>query len=234
MKANEFITEADGISRRGILRGIGAASLAGVSQAATAGRNFYTPTPPPVPQQPVTPISSKQEEPKSTQNINFAPSTLAAFLKKTAKQAGMHGIELAQFLGQCAHETASFSKLIEAGSSSYFNKYDPRFSPGMAKKLGNTHPGDGIRYLGRGFIQLTGRDNYHQAGKAIGIPLEENPSLAANPSIAAKVALWYWNAKVKPNVNDFTDTELVTSYINPGLNGLRDRHANFLNYKKTI
>ncbi len=60
-------------------------------------------------------------------------------------------------------------------------------------QLGNTQPGDGYRYRGRGPIQLTGRSNYEAAGQALGVDLVNHPELAANPDVGFKVATWYWN-----------------------------------------
>ena len=62
------------------------------------------------------------------------------------------------------------------------------------------------------------------------LPLEQNPELAAQPDIAAKIALWYWGQRVKPEIENFADTTSVTRKINPGLSGLEDRHQNFVSY----
>ena len=159
-------------------------------------------------------------------------------LYNTAKAAGLKGSELAQFLAQIKHETWNFSRLQEKPQpnvKNYFaKKYDPKQSPRTAKILGNKHAGDGERYHGRGFIQLTGRDNYRMAGDALNLDLLNHPELAGKPEVAAKVALWYWNTRVKPGINNFDDTASVTKKINPAAKGLEDRHANFIDYKKRI
>jgi predicted chitinase len=159
-------------------------------------------------------------------------------LYQTAKKEGMKGSELAQFLAQTKHETWNFSRLQEKPQpkvKDYFaKKYDVKHSPRTAKILGNKQVGDGARYHGRGYIQLTGRDNYRMAGDALKINLLKQPELAARPDIALKVALWYWNTRVKPGINNFDDTAAVTKKINSSLSGLEDRHANFIDYKKRI
>lgn len=58
--------------------------------------------------------------------------------------------------------------------------------------LGNTQPGDGPRYKGRGYIQLTGRANYAAYSRRLGIDLVANPDLALRPDIAAAIAASYW------------------------------------------
>lgn len=147
----------------------------------------------------------------------------AQVLIQAAKAAGMKGQELAQFLAQCAHETANFSSLKEFGGSLDFRKYDIKFNPKKAKGLGNTQAGDGAKYKGRGFIQLTGKENYKRAGTALGLPLEAQPDLVERPDVAAQVAVWYWNSRVAPKVTNFGDTASVTKPINAGLSGLSDR-----------
>jgi len=149
----------------------------------------------------------------------------------TAKQSGIKGVELAQFLAQMAHESWDFKKMKEVPQGkNYFKKYDPKHAPKTAKLLGNVKKGDGEKFKGRGFIQLTGRDNYKAANDYLKIDLINNPDLAAKPDIAAKIALWYWNTRVKPNVDNWADTKQVTIKINPALKGLEDRHENFKYY----
>jgi len=145
------------------------------------------------------------------------------YLKKAAESAGIVGHELVAFLSQCAHETLDFKHMKEIGGSLDFRKYDPKYAPRKAKTLGNTQVGDGAKYKGRGYIQLTGRDNYKKAGKALGLPLEQKPELVEKPEVAAKVAVWYWKNRVAPKVDSFKDTKAVTKSINPGLKHLDQR-----------
>ena len=152
-----------------------------------------------------------------------------AVLHNAAKAAGLKGSELAQFMAQTRHESWDFSKMKEVGNTKKFAKYE---RPSMAKKLGNKRKGDGELFKGRGFIQLTGRDNYTRASEQLfgDDRLVKKPELAGRPDIAAKIALWYWKNQVKPNVSNFNDTKEVTRAINPGLSGLADRHNNFKEY----
>ena len=156
---------------------------------------------------------------------------LEDILKQTAHAAGIRGAELAQFMAQCAHETANFTKMKEMGTAKTFARYDPVHNPAKARRLGNVKAGDGARYHGRGFIQLTGRDNYRRAGKALGIDLEQFPELALKPNVAAQIAIWYWKNRVQPKVQNFQDVKATTRAINPGMKGLKSREQQFKNYQ---
>jgi len=145
------------------------------------------------------------------------------YLRKAAEKAGIAGNELTAFLSQCAHETLDFKHMKEIGGSLDFRKYDPKYAPKKAKQLGNKQVGDGAKYKGRGYIQLTGRDNYKKAGTALGLPLEAKPELVEKPEVAAKVAVWYWKNRVAPKVDSFKDNKAVTKTINPGMKHLDQR-----------
>ena len=170
------------------------------------------------PQKIAPPVASKKELAKS---VTGNPHEV--YLKKAAQKAGIQGQELIAFLSQCAHETLDFKHMKEIGGKLDFKKYDPRFAPRKAKILGNTQPGDGAKYKGRGYIQLTGRDNYKKAGEALGLPLEKHPELVEKPEIAAQVAVWFWKNRVAPKVDSFKNTQDVTKKINPGLKHLDQR-----------
>jgi putative chitinase len=177
----------------------------------------------------------KKIEPKAEPKAALASTNAHEnFLIKTARAAGIKGIELAAFLSQVAHESHDFQSMVEYGGSLDFRKYDPKYAPKKAKILGNTKVGDGAKYKGRGYIQITGRYNYGIAGEAIGIDLVSNPKLAEKPAVAAKIAIWYWKLRVQPNVDDFSNVRAVTKPINPGLRGLEDRKSNFKDYKTMV
>ena len=183
------------------------------------------------------PTSSKLKpiQGQGAQPASITGNPLETTLRDFAIKAGIKGKELAQFLAQCAHETANYSSLVEFGDPKEFLKrYDKQYNPEKAKILGNTNPGDGEKFKGRGFIQLTGRWNYTQAGQALGLPLDNKPELLEKPDVAAKASVWFWKNRVQPNVKNFTDTRTVTSYINPGLHGLQRRDGIFQNYLKTM
>jgi predicted chitinase len=125
----------------------------------------------------------------------------------------------AAFLAQVAHETGGFRWFRELGSDAYFERYQGRID------LGNTQPGDGVRFKGRGFIQITGRTNYQRAGEALGIDLIDHPQLAETPAVGARIAAWYWQSHDLNRYADRGDFITITRRINGGLNGLADREA---------
>jgi predicted chitinase len=215
-------TVIEDLSRRGFLGG-----LAGMAALGTRDTKPNSNKDTPVQKEP-------QKEPTIT-TLSNNPQ-IESLLHKAAVAAGIVGTELAQFMAQTKHESWDFSRLKEKGvGQGYFaKKYDRQYAPRTAKILGNKHVGDGEKYHGRGFIQLTGRDNYRMASQALGIDLLNHPELAERPDVAAKIAIWYWQTRVKPYINNFNDTKAVTQKINPALRGLQDRHAKFIDYKNIL
>jgi putative chitinase len=122
----------------------------------------------------------------------------------------------AAFLAQVLHESGRLRYFEEiANGSAYEGRRD----------LGNTHPGDGRRYKGRGPIQLTGRSNYRWAGHALGIPLEDQPLLAAKHDIGWRIAGLYWRSRGLNGLADHGEFRTITQRINGGQNGAADRAA---------
>jgi|DEB0MinimDraft_10_1074344.scaffolds.fasta_scaffold00353_3 predicted chitinase len=129
---------------------------------------------------------------------------------------------LRMFLAQMGHESQHFQRLKENRSdASAERKYGMYTSVG--KKLGNTQPGDGAKFKGRGIIQLTGRYNYTHYGKALGIDLINNPELAADPKVALEIAAMYWKDKGLNELADQGNFREITRRINGGYNGYDDR-----------
>lgn len=91
-----------------------------------------------------------------------------------------------------------------------------------ARNLGNTEPGDGWRFRGRGFVQLTGRAHYAEMGRALGIDLVDHPERAADRDVAARIAIRYWNERVRAN-GHAADVAAATRDITGGANGLQAR-----------
>jgi putative chitinase len=100
---------------------------------------------------------------------------------------------LAYALATAYHEAAfTMQPIHEKGGPKYFfSMYDKDGDrPKVAKALGNTEKGDGVRFHGRGYVQLTGRTNYAKAKKLVGADLVNNPDLALDPAIASMILEW--------------------------------------------
>ena len=160
---------------------------------------------------------------------------------------------IASFVSQCAHESMDFNAMSENLNyrEETLNKVFPRyFGPGKrnaaeyaknpekianyvymdefrSSKLGNTQPGDGWRFRGRGLKQLTGRDNYTRFAKDYGMTAEEAAAWVETKEGALASALWFWKTN---NLNPIADTGNVaalTKKINGGDIGLADRQARY-------
>ena len=131
----------------------------------------------------------------------------------------------AAFLAQIAEESIDLLYFEEIASGW---AYDISVDRPLALELGNTQVGDGPRYKGRGPIQLTGRNNYIAAGKALGLDLVDHPDVAAEPSVGFRTAGWYWVSHgPEPAGSTQRDFEEITLRINGGLNGYSVRLANY-------
>jgi putative chitinase len=149
------------------------------------------------------------------------------------------------FIGQCMHESGGFkfvkenlnysAKALMATWPSRFpdmdtaEKYE-RQPEKIANKvysgrMGNTEDGDGAKYIGRGLIQLTGKDNYRAFGEAIGEDLVANPQLVEEPRYAALSAGWFFNKRNLNALADVMDIETMSKRINGGTIGMADRIA---------
>lgn len=129
------------------------------------------------------------------------------------------------FLAQVAHESQSFlySKELASGQA-----YEGR------KDLGNINPGDGIKFKGRGLIQITGRFNYEKLSTVFGQDFINHPELLEGPVWASMSASWFWKIKGLNEIADHEDFLLITKRINGGLNGLADRHEFYERAKEVI
>ncbi len=109
---------------------------------------------------------------------------------------------------------SGFRPISEYGDATYFtHRYEGRTD------LGNTHPGDGARYHGRGYIQLTGRANYRAYGERLHLPLEERPNLALRPDIAARILVEYFKQRQIPRNAEKGEWRMVRLKVNGELNG---------------
>jgi putative chitinase len=187
----------------------------------TAPAPASMPRPTPAPTAPAATVSTTPT-PATTRPVTSNPSEGESAVRAAAAKYGITDpTELNALLAQVSHESGDYKYLTELGGRKYFDKYEGR------KDLGNTQPGDGYKYRGRGYIQLTGRDNYTEFSKFSGIDAVNNPDIVSTPSVGAEAALWFWQKKVKPKVKDFNNVKAVTQVVNGGQNGIADRTQKF-------
>ncbi|WP_282395818.1 glycoside hydrolase family 19 protein [Pseudomonas sp. PS01298] len=137
---------------------------------------------------------------------------------------GKYGIvtnlRIAAFIAQAGHESGQLRYVREIwGPTAQQAGYEGRVD------LGNTVPGDGSKYRGRGLIQITGRANNAACGEALGLDLINQPTLLEQPQYAAMSAAWFWSTKGLNTLADQGEFVKITRRINGGLNGLADRQA---------
>jgi len=160
---------------------------------------------------------------------------------------------VAHFMSQCAHESNNFRSLEENlnYSADALARVFPRYF-GVGKrdaaayarnpekianyvymdefrtaKMGNTQPGDGWRFRGRGLKQLTGRDNYTRFGKSVGMTAEQAADYVATEKGAVESACWFWDTNKLNTIADTDDVVLMTRRINGGNIGLEDRQQRY-------
>ena len=180
--------------------------------------------------------------------ISMIPETAAKFNINTP-------LRLAHFLAQCGHESGGFKATSEnlnysaKGLNGIFKKYFPTLESALpyerkpekiANKVyanrmanGTESSGDGYKFRGRGYIQLTGKDNYTQFGKAIGEDILSNPDVVSG-KYALLSAAWFWSKNGLNNLADGGSTDAVvtsiTKRVNGGTIGLADRIKHFKEY----
>lgn len=165
-------------------------------------------------------------------------------------------LRVCHFLAQLSHESGAFSIIEENLNYSatrlmqVFPKYFPTQDLALkyerqpkaiankvyANRMGNSTEasGDGYKYRGKGFVQLTGRTNMQQIGKALGIDLETNPDLILEPKYLALSAGEFWNSRDLNKFADEDNIKEITRRINGGFNGLEDRIVQYNKIKKIL
>lgn len=149
------------------------------------------------------------------------------------------------FFGQVLHETAGLTVMVEnlnysaarlrevwpsrfptqESADLYAHNPEQLANRVYGGRLGNTAAGDGWRYIGRGLLQITGRENYAIVGRELGIPLEADPLKAIDPEYALAIAACMWKLRGANEAADEDDVQKVTRRINGGLVGIVDRRT---------
>lgn len=153
-------------------------------------------------------------------------------------------VRMAAFIAQVGHESGQLTRMAENLNYSadrlqavWPNRFDAVLAAQVARepeqianiayggRMGNTLPGDGWKYRGRGLIQLTGANNYRAAGAGLGLDLLNHPELVEQPETAALVAGWFWQSNGLNELADSGQFAKITRVINGGLTGQADRLA---------
>lgn len=137
------------------------------------------------------------------------------FINATLTEFGIDTpIRVAAFLAQIGHESAQLYYTEEiANGRAYEGRAD----------LGNTQPGDGVRFKGRGFIQTTGRNNYELCAKKFNMSLDQLTTWLSTPEGACRSSGYFWERNKLNAVADKDDVVAVTKIVNGGRNGLEER-----------
>lgn len=150
-------------------------------------------------------------------------ATYAPLLNRYMHEYNICGkLRKAAFMATIIHESGSFKYVREIASGS---AYEGR------RDLGNIHKGDGVRFRGRGLLQITGRANYKQVSDALGVDFITNPDLLEQPEYAVKSACWWWSDRGLNRLADAGKFKEITRVVNGGYNGLADREKW---YKKAL
>lgn len=131
----------------------------------------------------------------------------------------------AAFLAQIAHESGSLKYTKEIASGAAYEGRDD---------LGNVEVGDGVKFKGRGLIQITGRYNYSMVGHDLQFNFIANPEAMELPGAAAMVSAWFWDLRGLNRLADIDAFEKITKRINGGLNGYEDRKEHWERCKKAL
>ena len=160
---------------------------------------------------------------------------------------------IAAFVAQVGHESGHLTRLVENlnySADALRRNWPSRFSVELASavarkpeqianiaygnRMGNSAPGDGWKYRGRGLIHITGKDNYRACSEALGLDLIAQPELLETPQRGCMSAAWYWVINGLNTLADEGDFKTITRRINGGLNGLADRQALYARALKVL
>ena len=133
-------------------------------------------------------------------------------------------LRIAHFIAQIAHESDGFHTTREYADGSDYEWRDD---------LGNNQAGDGVRYRGRGLVQVTGRANYKECSEALGYDFVADPQALESFEYATLSAGWFWDSRDLNELADADDVRMITRIINGFYNGLEDR-MNYLARAKQV
>lgn len=160
---------------------------------------------------------------------------------------------IAAFVAQVGHESGHLTCLVEnlnysadALRKTWPSRFDIELASAIARdpeqianiaygnRMGNSAPGDGWKYRGRGLIQITGKNNYRPCGEALGLDLSAQPDLLEKPQHACMSAAWFWATNGLNTLADAGKFDAITQRINGGQSGAADRQALYARALKVL
>ena len=160
---------------------------------------------------------------------------------------------IAAFIAQVGHESGHLTRLVEnlnysadALRKTWPSRFDAELATAVARKpeqianiaygnrMGNSTPGDGWKYRGRGLIQITGKNNYRACGEVLSLDLIAQPELLVKPQHACKSAAWFWATNGLNTLADAGKYEEITQRINGAQNGASDRQPLYARALKVL
>lgn len=160
---------------------------------------------------------------------------------------------IAAFIAQVGHESGHLTRLVETlnySADALRRNWPSRFSVELASavarkpeqianiaygnRMGNSGPGDGWKYRGRGLIQITGKNNYRACGEALDLDLIMQPELLEKPQYACMSAAWFWATNGLNTLADAGKLDAITQRINGGHNGAVDREELYARALKVL
>lgn len=160
---------------------------------------------------------------------------------------------IAAFIAQVGHESGHMTRLVEnlnygaeALRKNWPSRFDVELASSVSRKpeqianiaygnrMGNTAPGDGWKYRGRGLVQITGKNNYQACGEALGLDLIAQPELLEKPQYGCMSAAWFWASNGLNTLADAGKFDAITQRINGGHNGAADRQELYARALKVL
>ena len=187
----------------------------------------------------------------------YSPEILKDYIIAYARKY-LPADQVIPFIAQVSHESHGFRSLEENlnYSAERLSKLYPKLFPpklaarvvaspdrdqiianaiyGNRKDLGNTESGDGYKYRGRGYIMLTGKENYEKMGRSLNIDLVNNPDLASQPNYAAQIAVSYWNTRVVKGGKIGNIAQVTKKIAGSSKQGIKSRTEKLKKYTREL
>ena len=200
---------------------------------------------------------TKADAPTVSQPVvpKYSPEQLKDYIIAYARKY-LPADQVIPFIAQVSHESHGFRSLEENlnYSAERLSKLYPKlFPPKLAarvvaspdrdqiisntiygNRMGNNEPGDGYKYRGRGYIMLTGKENYEKMGRSLNIDLVNNPDLASQPNYAAQIAVSYWNTRVVKGGKIGNIAQVTKKIAGSSKQGIKSRTEKLKRYTREL